>query len=113
MAYIPELLGLEETLATSYNLANGATTFSSSDISAYNKFSLQFTCTGFKGQTDIRLEQSLDGASWDIIENSEISLTASNCEITLQQQNWISKYLRVNLLNTSTGTINIYLLAKK
>ena len=113
MAYIPEKIGFEETLATAYDLANGATTFTSSDISEYNKFSVQFTCTGFRGETDLRLEQSLDGSTWDIIENSSISLTPSSCEITLQQMNWMSKYLRVNLLTTEQGTINIYLLAKR
>ena len=113
MAYIPEKIAFQETLASSYDLSNGETTFTSSEISEYNKFSVQFTCTNFKGQTTIRLEQSLNGSNWDIIENSEITLTPSNCDITLQQMNWMSKYVRVNILTTDSGVINIYLLAKR
>jgi hypothetical protein len=37
MAYIPELTALEEALASSYDLSNGDTTFTSSDIGDYTK----------------------------------------------------------------------------
>lgn len=113
MAYIPELLGFEETLANAYDLSSGTAQFTSSDISDYNKFSLQFTCIGFGGTAQIRLEQSLDGTNWDIVENSLKNLDASNCEFTFQQMNWMSKYLRVNLLTSQRGTMTIKLLAKR
>ena len=113
MAYIPELLAFEETLASSFDLSTGTGTFTSSDISDYNKFSVQFTCTGFGGTAEVKLQQSLDGTNWDDVENGDISLTSSNCNITLQQQNWISKYLRVVFVTAQQGTMSIYLLAKR
>ena len=113
MAYIPELLAFEETLASSFDLSAGSGTFTSSDISDYNKFSVQFTCTGFGGTAEVQLQQSLDGTNWDNVENGDISLTSSNCNITLQQMNWMSKYLRVVFVTSIKGTMSIYLLAKR
>ena len=113
MAYIPELLTFEETLASGFDLSAGSGTFTSSDISDYNKFSVQFTCTGFGGTAEVQLQQSLDGTNWDNVENGDISLTSSNCNITLQQMNWMSKYLRVVFVTSIKGTMSIYLLAKR
>ena len=113
MAYIPELLAFEETLASGFDLSAGSGTFTSSDISDYNKFSVQFTCTGFGGTAEVQLQQSLDGTNWDNVENGDISLTSSNCNITLQQMNWMSKYLRVVFVTSTKGTMSIYLLAKR
>jgi hypothetical protein len=113
MAYIPELLAFEETLASGFDLSAGSGTFTSSDISDYNKFSVQLTCTGFGGTAEVQLQQSLDGTNWDDVENGDISLTSSNCNITLQQMNWMSKYLRVVFVTATKGTMSIYLLAKR
>ena len=113
MAYIPELLAFEETLANSYDLASGTAQFASSDISDYNKFSVQFTCSGFGGTAQIRLEQSLDNTNWDIVENSLRNLDASTCEFTFQQMNWMSKYVRVVFNTSQRGIMTIYLLAKR
>jgi hypothetical protein len=113
MAYIPELTSLEETLASSYDLSAGVGTFTSSDISDYNSFSVQFACTGFAGSAEVVLEQSLDNSNWDELENGDISLTSSNCNFTLQQRNWMSKYLRVRFVTSQQGTMSIYLLAKR
>jgi len=113
MAYIPEKIGFEETLANAYDLSTGAGTFTSSDISEYNKFSIQFVCTGFGGTAEVQLEQSLDGTNWDLVENSTRSLNSSNCEFTFQQQNWMSKYVRVVFNTSQQGTMTINLLAKR
>jgi len=113
MAYIPEKIGFEETLANAYDLSIGSGTFTSSDISEYNRFSIQFVCTGFGGTAEIKLQQSLDGTNWDDVENGIISLTSSDCNFTAQQMNWMSKYLRVSLLTSQQGTMTIYLLAKR
>jgi hypothetical protein len=113
MAYIPELTALEETLASGYDLSAGSGTFTSSDIADYNSFSIQFICTGFSGTADMQLEQSLDNTNWDIIENSKIDLNASNCNFTLQQRNWMSKYVRVVFNTAAAGSMTIQLLAKK
>lgn len=113
MAYIPELTAFEETLASGYDLSVGSGTFTSSDIADYNSFSIQFICTGFAGTAEVKLEQSLDGTNWDLVENSERSLNSSNCEFTLQQRNWMSKYIRVVFDTAQQGTMTIYLLAKK
>ena len=113
MAYIPELLAFEETLASAYDLSAGLGDFTSSDISDYNKFSLQFTCNGFGGTAEVKLQQSLDGTHWDDIENGDFSLSSSNCNFTAQQQNWMSKYLRVVFVTAQQGTMSIFLLAKR
>lgn len=113
MAYIPEKIGFEETLANAYDLSVGAGTFTSSDISEYNKFSIQFVCTGFGGTAEVQLEQSLDGTNWDVVENSTRSLTSSTCEFTFQQQNWMSKYVRVVFTTSQQGIMTINLLAKR
>ena len=113
MAYIPEKIGFEETLANAFDLSVGAGTFTSSDISEYNKFSIQFVCTGFAGTAEVQLEQSLDGTNWDVVENSTRSLTSSTCEFTFQQQNWMSKYVRVVFTTSQQGIMTINLLAKR
>lgn len=113
MAYIPELLAFQETLASSYDLSTSLPTFTSSDISDYNKFSIQFTCTGFKGTANLLLEQSLNGTNWDTVENSEITVTSATCDFTLQQQNWASKYIRVRYTSVQEGLVTINLLAKR
>ena len=113
MAYIPELIAFEETLATSYDLSIGTGTFTSSDISDYNSFSVQFVCTGFGGSAKMQLQQSLDGTNWDDVENGDFSLTSSNCNFTVQQMNWMSKYLRIVFITATKGTMSIYLLAKR
>lgn len=113
MAYIPELTTFEETLASNYDLSTGTGTFTSSDISDYNSFSMQFVCTGFAGSAEVILEQSLDNSNWDELKNGTISLTPSNCDFTLQQRNWMSKYLRVRFITSQQGTMSIYLLAKR
>ena len=113
MAYIPELTAFEETLASSFDLSAGTGTFTSSDIADYNSFSVQFVCTGFGGSAEVVLEQSLDGTNWDELENGDISLNSSNCNLTLQQRNWMSKYLRVRFVTAQQGTMSIYLLAKR
>jgi len=113
MAYIPEKIGFEETLANAYDLSAGNGIFTSSDISEYNKFSIQFICTGFTGTAEVQLEQSLNGTNWDVINNSVRSLTSSNCNFTFQQMNWMSKYVRVVFTTAQQGIMTIYLLAKR
>ena len=113
MAYIPAKIGFEETLANAYDLSAGAGTFTSSDISEYNKFSVQFICTEFGGTADVVFQQSLDGTNWDDVENGSLKLTSSTCNFTAQQQNWMSKYFRVKINTSQRGTMTIYLLAKR
>ena len=42
MAFLPERNFLEETLVSNYDLSNGPTGFTTSDISEFNTLSLQF-----------------------------------------------------------------------
>jgi len=69
MAYIPEKLALEETLASLYDLSSGGNIFTSSDISEYNKFNLQFSYSGIQGENVFVIEQSTDNVNW--VEISE------------------------------------------
>ena len=113
MAYIPELLAFEETLATSYDLTSGPTTFTSSDISDYNRISVQFVGSSIRGDTEVMLQQSNDGTNYDDLENGEIFITPTNSAFTLERTVFTGKFLRISLDITDRGTLPIYLVAKR
>jgi len=112
MAYIPELLATEETLASAYNLSNGATTFTSADISDYNKFNLQFSYSGVQGENVFVIEQSTDNVNW--VEISETyDLVNGTGTFIIDKSEFTAKYVRVNLDTATAGTLTITLLAKR
>lgn len=112
MAYIPELLAFEETLASLYDLSNGATTFTSSDISDYNKFNLQFSYSEIQGENVFVIEQSTDNVNW--IEISETyDLVNGTGTFIIDKSEFTAKYVRVNLDTATAGTLTITLLAKR
>ena len=112
MAYIPELLAFEETLASTYDLSNGATTFTSSDISDYNKFNLQFSYSEIQGENVFVIEQSIDNVNW--IEISETyDLVNGTGTFIIDKSEFTAKYVRVNLDTATAGTLTITLLAKR
>ena len=112
MAYIPELLTTEEVLASNYNLSNGANIFTSSDISDYNKFNLQFSYSGVQGENLFVIEQSTDNVNW--IEISEkYDLVNGTGTFIIDKSEFTAKYVRVNLDTANTGTLTITLLAKR
>lgn len=112
MAYIPELLAIEETLASSYNLNNGPATFTSSDISDYNKFNLQFSYSNVNGENVFVIEQSTDNTNWLEI-SKRYDLVNGSGTFIIDKSEFTSKYMRVNLDTATAGTLTITLLAKR
>ena len=112
MAYIPELLATEETLASSFDLSAGPITFTSSDISDYNKFNLQFSYSGVQGENIFVIEQSIDNINW--VEISETyDLINGNGTFIIDKSEFTAKYVRVDLKEATEGTLTITLLAKR
>ena len=112
MAYIPEKLALEETLASLYDLSSGGNIFTSSDISEYNKFNLQFSYSGIQGENVFVIEQSTDNVNW--VEISETyDLVNGTGTFIIDKSEFTAKYVRVNLDIATEGTLTITLLAKR
>ena len=113
MAYIPEKIALSETLATNYNLVSGSTSFASTDISEYNRFSIQFVATSVTGDVDYVIEQSNDNTNWDEFENASLMFNASNSKFTIERNGFNGKHVRVRIKSAGTGTLSLYLVAKR
>lgn len=112
MAYIPELLAFEETLASSYDLTNGPTIFTSSDISDYTQFNLQFSYSDISGENVFVIEQSVDNVNW--VEISETyNLVNGTGTFMIDKTKFTSKHMRINLNSANSGTLTIMLLAKR
>jgi hypothetical protein len=112
MAYIPELTALEEALASSYDLSNGDTTFTSSDIGDYTKVNLQFSYSSVQGENVFVIEQSVDNTNW--VEISETyDLVNGSGTFIIDKSEFTAKYMRVNLSTATAGTLTITLLAKR
>jgi len=112
MAFLPQRTYLEETLVKNYDLSNGITAFTSSDISQYITTSLQVVYTSIQGSTVFVLEQSNDNLNWsEISEEYEFPVGGGN--FMIDKGTFSGKYLRVNLKITGNGIVSIYLLAKR
>lgn len=112
MAFLPQRTFLEETIVSNYNLSNGVTSFTSSDISKYLTFSLQFTYTNIAGDNEFILEQSNDSINWgNLSDVHKLPLGSGN--FIIDKNTFSGKYIRINILNTNLGTLTINLLAKR
>ena len=112
MAFLPERTYLEETLVSSYDLSNGISAFTSSDISQYITTSLQFVYSNIQGSTIFTLEQSNDNTNWsDLSEEYELPVSTGN--FIIDKGSFSGKYIRVNVSTVGTGTLSVYLLAKR
>lgn len=113
MAYIPEKIALSETLASNYNLVSGSISFASSDISEYNRFSIQFVGTSIAGEVNYCIEQSNDNTNWDVFENADLAFTSFNSNFTIERNGFNGKHVRVRIKSAKTGTLSLYLVAKR
>ena len=112
MAFLPERNFLEETLVSNYDLSNGPTGFTTSDISEFNTLSLQFIYTSVAGTNVFVLEQSNDNTNWsDLSEEYELPVSTGN--FIIDKGSFSGKYIRVNVSTVGTGTLSVYLLAKR
>jgi len=112
MAFLPQRTFLDETIVLNYNLTNGLTSFTTSDISKYLTMSLQFTYTNIIGDNEFILEQSNDSINWGNL--SEIyTLPLGSGNFIIDKNTFSGKHIRINLLNVDSGTLTIKLLAKR
>jgi len=112
MAFLPEKNFLEETLTNNYNLSNGVSAFTSSDVSNYITLSLQFNYSSIQGQNDFILEQSNDAVNWSEL-SEEYTLPIGSGNFIIEKTNFSGKHLRVNFTVVSQGTLTIKLLSKR
>lgn len=112
MAFLPERNFLEETLASNYDLSNGATGFTTSDISEFNTLSLQFVYGSVAGSNLFTLEQSNDNTNWsDLSEEFMIPVGGGN--FIIDKGVFSGKYVKINITTTTSGNLSIISLAKK
>jgi len=112
MAFLPEKNFLEETIANSYDLSNGITAFTSSELSKYMTISIQFNYTNIQGENEFIIEQSNDGTNWtELSENYSLPIGTGN--FIIDKGVYSAKYIRVNFKITNNGIIIIKLLAKR
>lgn len=112
MAFLPEKIFLEETIANNYDLSNGVVNFTSSDLSKYTILSLQFNYTDIIGDNVFILEQSNDNINWAELSES-YNLPILTGTFIIDKTSFTGKYLRINFNITFSGFITINLLAKK
>ena len=114
MAYIPILDIFEETLATNYDLSLGTTSFvAAEDVAIYTLVSIQAVGANIVGNNQFVLEQSNDGTNYDEIQDAGFTLNNQTSQVTTEKINFSGKYLRVRIATANSGTVSLYLVAKK
>lgn len=112
MAFLPERTYLEETLAKNYDLSNGPTGFTTSDISEFNTLSLQFIYTSAAGTNVFVLEQSNDNTNWSDL-SEEYALPVGGGNFIIDKGTFSGKYVKIDVTSTTSGNLTIISLAKR
>jgi len=112
MAFLPERNFLEETLLSSYDLTNGVTAVTSSDISEFNSFSLQFNYSNISGSNLFTLEQSNDNLNWSNL-SEEFMIPVGSGNFIIDKTLFTGKYIRVDITTITSGVLTIILLTKR
>lgn len=113
MAFLPERNHKEYTLATSYNLSNGASAFTSVDISRFTIISFQIVANSVTGVNTFQLEQSADGTNWVPLKDIIYELSSGGGSLVIEKSAFSGKYVRLDLIDTDSGTISIFLTCKR
>jgi hypothetical protein len=112
MAFLPEKNFFEETLASSYNLSLGQTVFPSSNILKFNILSLQFIYANVGGLNEFIIEQSNDSINWSEL-SSTYDIPTGTGNFIIDKGTFTGKYVRVNIVSATGGTLTIKVLAKR
>lgn len=112
MAFLPEKTFLEETLISAYDLSTGNGTFVSADLSKFTTFSLHFAGTDIAGGNSFELDQGNDNTNWSELA-TDVELPIGTSNFIIDKQNFSSKYVRINFVTTTSGTITCTLIAKR
>lgn len=113
MAFLPERNYIEETLVNNYSLNSGPDTFQSSDISRYSIISFQVITTSINGINRFRLEQSSNGTSWVPLKDVSYELETGAGSLVIEKSAFSGKYVRFNIIDADSGTINVLLVCKR
>lgn len=112
MAFLPERTYIDETLVNNYNLSNGTTGFTSSDISKYITISLQFNYSNINGNNEFVIEQSNDSNNWGELGESYL-LPIGSGSFIIDKNTFSGKHIRISFKVVNSGSITIKLLAKR
>lgn len=110
MAFIGSIY-FEETLVTNYDLSNGVSGFTSSNLIQFSNVSIQISHVNVSDQPLICVDQSHDNINWDCIY--EELLPVGTDSLTVERTNFTGKYLRFEVKdNNGQGTVSAKLIAK-
>lgn len=112
MAFLPEKNYIEETVVNNYDLSNGVTSFTSSDVSKYITLSLQFIYSSTNGDNEFCLEQSSDSVNWGTL-SEEYIIPIGSGNFIIDKGTFSGKNIRVRLKKVGIGNITIKLIAKR
>ena len=109
MAFIGDIYK-EETLVTNYDLTNGATAWTTSNIIQFSNISLQVSYQNVSEQPNVCVYQSNDGVSWDCFYDNLLPI--GNDSITIERNNFTGKFIKMDVDDNGIGVISINLVAK-
>lgn len=112
MAFIGDIY-LEETLVTNYELGNGDSGFTSSNLIQFGTISVQCNQTNVKNNPTFILEQSHDGIAWDEVFRDYMS--DGDGSSTIERNQFTGKFVRLRLIRNgspATGLVTVKLIAK-
>lgn len=101
----------EETLVTNYDLSNGVSGWTSSNLIQFRDASIQISHVSVDNQPFICIEHSHDNSSWDCIY--EELLPFGTDSLTIERTNFTGKFLRFKIKDTNgQGIVSAKLIAK-
>ncbi len=101
----------EETLVTNYDLSNGISAFTSSNLIQFRDASIQISHVNVNDQPLICVDHSHDNTNWDCIY--EELLPVGTDSLTIERTNFTGKFLRFRIKDTNgEGTVSVNLIAK-
>lgn len=112
MAFLPEKTYFEETLVSGYSLSNGATAFTSSDVSKYITLSIQFIYSNSNGDNEMVIEQSNDSINWSELSES-YRLPVGSGNFIIDKNTFSGKHIRISFKTVGSGSITIKILSKR
>lgn len=112
MAFLPERNFFEGDIISAYDLSLGSTFFVSSDLSNFITISLQFVYSSVSGRNTFKLFQGNDGVNWShLSEEFELPLGSGN--FSIDKFYFSSKFIKIEFITVSGGTLSLKLLAKR
>lgn len=101
----------EETLVSGYDLTNGVSGWTSSNLIQFSNISIQLSYSTVINQPTLCVNQSHDNINWDCFY--EELLPQGTDSLTIERNNFSGKYIQFVVKDgTGNGTIDVKLIAK-